>query len=221
MKCCAVVPAYNEERQIGEVVRGLQQFLDEVVVVDDGSSDRTASVAEEAGARVVRHPQNRGKGAAIQTGIQSVLSSNAEAFFLLDADAQHDWNEVTLFVQKMEASGASIVIGNRMGNTAGMPLIRKWTNQFTSWVVSKLCRQPIQDSQCGYRLIRKRVLGDLRLSLSRFDAESEFLIQAARAGHRIEQVPIRTIYLGTEKSKIHPVIDTIRFFKMVWRYRRP
>jgi len=220
MKCGALLPAYNEESHIAEVVQGLCQYVSTVIVVDDGSSDRTSEKAEQAGAQVIRHSHNQGKGAAIQTGLHAVQQSNLDVFFILDADAQHDWNEVPLFVQKMQQTGASIVIGNRMGNPANMPLIRKWTNQFTSWVVSRIAGQPISDSQCGYRLIHRRVLKDLSLTLSGFDAESEFLIQAARAGHKIEQVPIRAIYHGTEKSKINPFVDTLRFFKMAWKYRR-
>jgi len=219
MKICAIVPAYNEVNHIAQVVQGLQQYMETVIVVDDGSNDGTAEVAEKAGAFVLRHLSNLGKGAAIGTGIQQMQNSDVDAFFVLDADAQHDWHEVPMFVDKMEQSGASIVIGNRMKDTRKMPLIRKWTNQFTSWIVSKLCGQQMQDSQCGYRLIQKKVVADINLSFNRFDAESEFLIQAARAGHTIEEVQIKTIYLDEVVSKINPIIDTLRFFKMVWKYR--
>lgn len=220
MKTCAIIPAYNEADRIAEVVKGLRDFCDKVIVVDDGSSDATAQKAKDAGAHVLKHPANRGKGAAIFTGIQTFLQTDCDAFYVLDADAQHDWEEAPLFLTKMSQTGASIVIGNRMENPTKMPLIRKWTNQFTSWVVSKLCQQQLSDSQCGYRLIQRKVLDDLNLSLSRFDAESEILIQAARAGHKIEQVPIKSIYRGDEVSKINPIVDTIRFFRMAWKYRK-
>lgn len=220
MKICAIVPAYNEEDQIANVVQGLKKIIPSVIVVNDGSTDSTAKKASTAGAEVITHSVNQGKGAAIATGIQTFLKTENQAFIVLDADAQHDWNEVPSFVKKMESTGASIVIGNRMQNTANMPLIRKWTNQFTSWIVSKLCGQQISDTQCGFRLINKDVLKSIHLKFSRFDAESEFLIQAARAGHKIEQVSIKTIYRGDEVSKINPFIDTLRFFKMVWKYRK-
>lgn len=220
MKVCAIIPAFNEQDQIANVVKGLLNQLDRVYVVDDGSSDATANRALSAGAEVIQHAQNQGKGAAISTGIAAFLKTKDDAFVILDADAQHDWDEVDSFIQKMEETQASIVIGNRMKDTKEMPLVRKWTNQFTSWIVSKLCGQRIDDSQCGYRLIQRKVVEEIKLSLNRFDAESEFLIQAARAGHKIEQVGIKTIYRGDEVSKIHPIKDTIRFFQMVWKYRR-
>lgn len=220
MNVCAIIPAYNEQDQIGNVVRGIRKQVEQVYVIDDGSDDATAQKAKEAGATVISHLRNQGKGAAISTGIQAFLQTQNEAFVILDADAQHDWEELPAFIQKMEQTHADIVIGNRMRRTAGMPLIRKWTNQFTSSIISKLCGQTVEDSQCGYRLIQRNVVQDIKLSLHRFDAESEFLIQAARAGYKIEQVPIKTIYRGDESSKIKPIRDTIRFFKMVWKYRR-
>jgi len=220
MKICAIIPAYNEQDQIGNVVQGVLKHVDQVYVIDDGSTDTTAKNANHAGANVISHPRNQGKGAAISTGIKAFLKTNSDAFVILDADAQHDWDELPLFIQKMEQTSASIVLGNRMRQTKNMPLIRKWTNQFTSWVVSKLSGQRVEDSQCGYRLIQRKVVEEIQLSLTRFDAESEFLIQAARAGYKIEQVSIKTIYRGDEVSKINPIIDTVRFFKMVWKYRR-
>jgi DNA-binding transcriptional LysR family regulator len=102
-----------------------------------------------------------------------------------------------------------------------MPWLRKRTNQFTSWVLSRLAGQPIADSQCGYRLLHKSVAPDIRIETSHFETESEMLIQAGRAGHRIASVPVQTIYEGQEKqSKIRPCRDTIRFCKLVWRNRK-
>ena len=106
-----------------------------------------------------------------------------------------------------------------MTDTRDMPLVRKLTNQFTSWIASKLARQRIPDSQCGYRLLRRNVLQDLRFSTARFETETEMLIQAGRAGHKIVNVPIRTIYGGEARaSHIHPLRDSVRFFKLVAKY---
>jgi hypothetical protein len=105
-----------------------------------------------------------------------------------------------------------------MNDVRDMPRVRLWTNQFTSWVTGKLARQRIPDSQCGYRLLRRNVLEDLKFSTARFDTETEMLVQAGRAGHKIVNVPIRTIYEPGRASHVHPWHDTVRFFKLVRKY---
>jgi glycosyltransferase involved in cell wall biosynthesis len=214
----ALIPAYNEVARVGEVVAQVRPQVDEVIVVDDGSDDGTAAAAEKSGARVLRHEQNRGKGGAIATALDYFGRSDAEFAILLDADGQHDPVEIVKFVETAGREQADIVVGTRMGDTGAMPVVRRLTNEFTSWVTSRLARQRIPDSQCGYRLLRRNVLKDLRLSTARFETETEMLIQAARAGHRIISLPIRTIYESGHTSHIHPVRDTIRFFKFVRKY---
>lgn len=220
--CLALIPAFNEAARVAGVIAGARAFVSEVVVIDDGSADATGDVARSAGAHVLRHETNRGKGGAIQTGLDYLAQSDAEMAVLLDADGQHDPAEIPKFVEEARRSGASIVVGSRMSDTRAMPVVRKWTNQFTSWVTSRLAHQRVHDSQCGYRLVHRRVLPDLKFSTARFETETEMLIQAGRAGHRIAEVPVRTIY-GQEAraSHIHPLRDTVRFFKLVWKYRQP
>ena len=215
----ALIPAYNEAARVGDVVTRTRPQVDEVVVIDDGSSDETASVAEEAGAKVLRHERNRGKGAAIATALDYFGRSDAVWAILLDADGQHDPAEIRKFVEAAETEHADIVVGTRMSDVRDMPRVRLWTNQFTSWVTGKLARQNIPDSQCGYRLLRRCVLTDLKFSTARFDTETEMLIQAGRAGHRIVNVPIRTIYDPGRASHVHPWHDTVRFFKLIGKYR--
>jgi glycosyltransferase involved in cell wall biosynthesis len=214
----ALIPAYNEAARVGDVVAEARRHVDEVVVIDDGSNDGTAAAAEKAGARILRHEKNRGKGGAITTALDYFGRSDAEFAILLDADGQHDPSEITKFLEAARREQADIVVGNRMGDTEEMPVVRRLTNEFTSWVTSKLARQRIPDSQCGYRLLRRSVLKDLRLSTARFETETEMLIQAARAGHRIVDISIRTIYESDHASHVHPVRDTIRFFTFVRKY---
>jgi glycosyltransferase involved in cell wall biosynthesis len=221
MTVIAFIPAYNEATRLGEVVADVRSQVDEVVVIDDGSTDETIAMAEQAGARVLRHEQNLGKGAAIITGLDYFGRSDAEFAVFLDADGQHDSEEIPKFIEAARAMNADVVIGTRMAETQQMPLIRKLTNQFTSWMTSRLARQIIPDSQCGFRLIRRSVLPHLRLSSRHFETETETLIQAGRAGHKIVNVPIRTIYGDpTRASHIHPLRDTIRFFKLTAKYWR-
>ena len=215
----ALIPAFNEVARVADVVSRTRPHVSEVVLIDDGSVDQTASVAQAAGARVIRHQQNKGKGAAIITALECFDRSGVEFAVLLDADGQHDPAEIPKFIATAKQSGAVIVVGTRMSDTGDMPLARLWTNRFTSWVTGRLARQRIPDSQCGFRLLRRSVLPDLKLSTVRFETETEMLIQAGRAGHKIVGVPIRTIYEAGRTSHIHPLRDTVRFFKLVGKYR--
>jgi glycosyltransferase involved in cell wall biosynthesis len=214
----ALIPAYNEAARIGDVVAKTRTHVDEVVVIDDGSVDDTAGVAEKAGAKVLRHERNLGKGGAIATALDYFGRSDAEFAILLDADGQHDPAEIKKFVETARTENADIVVGTRMNDVREMPRVRLWTNQFTSWATGKLARQKIPDSQCGYRLMRRTVLKDLKFSTARFETETEMLIQAGRAGHRIAHVAIRTIYEAGRTSRIRPWHDSVRFFKLVRKY---
>lgn len=215
----AYIPAYNEAARVGSVIRQTASYARQVVVIDDGSTDATASVAEEAGAVVLRHSTNQGKGAAIQTALAHFAGSDAAYAVFLDADGQHDPAAIPAMVAAAEA-GADIVVGMREYQPGQMPMVRRWTNRFTSWLTSRLAGQRIPDSQCGFRLLRRTVLPHLHLRSRRFETETEMLIQAGRAGLRIVSVPIRTIYLPGRHSRIRPLCDTWRFLKMVVRYCR-
>jgi glycosyltransferase involved in cell wall biosynthesis len=216
----AFIPAYNEARRILSVIRAAQPHVTGVLVIDDGSTDDTAAVAEMAGARVLRHAGNHGKGAAIVTALTHFGGSDADYAIFLDADGQHDPAEIPQFVAAAKQTGAGLVIGNRMQHTEHMPWLRRTVNRFTSWLTGKLTRQRIADSQCGYRLLSRAVLPDLKLQTSHFETETEMLIQAGRAGHQIASVPVATIYFAGRSSRIRPWRDTVRFIQLAWRYCR-
>jgi glycosyltransferase involved in cell wall biosynthesis len=218
MKVCALVPVFNEAPHVGKVVTGSLAYVESVFVVDDGSSDRSGEIAREAGALVFRHSINCGKGEALKTGFAAILKEEKwDGVLVLDGDGQHDWNEIPRFVSCLVEGGYDIVLGNRMGDVQFMPLERKITNWLSSRVLSALTHQKIKDSQCGFRLIRTNVLKALALRTQRFDMESEMLLEAARKGFRIGDIPTATIY-GTEKSSVHPVLDTLRFVLVALRY---
>ncbi len=220
MRTLVVIPCKNLEAEVGDVVRGvlgLNLGLD-VVVVDDGSTDATSEAASRAGAVVLAHDVNLGKGAALRTGFEYAVENDYDAVVTMDGDGQHDPGAIPDFLDALENSGADIVIGTRMHAVGDMPGLRVWTNRTTSRVVSALSRQNIPDSQSGYRLIRVRVLRDIAGALvtTRYDTESELLIRAARRGYRISSVAIESIYTGTV-SHINPFIDTLRFIRLVVR----
>lgn len=216
-KSCALIPALNEEFRIKPVIEESLKHVDTVVVIDDGSSDNTGMVSEEKGAVVITHKINMGKGKSLRDGLDWAVKNNFDYIITLDADGQHLPHEIPPFIEKA-ASGADLVVGNRMTDIKTMPWLRKNTNLFMSWLVSKLAKVKIPDSQCGFRLIRANCWTKIspEIETTGFDFESEILIQAGRNGFNVDAVCISTVY-GDEKSKINPLTDTIRFFKMVLR----
>ena len=216
MNTCVLIPSYNEAKTVGRIIKDLKCKNLEVCVIDDGSTDDTASIAGSNGAVVLSHEKNKGKGASLREGFKYALKEGFDAVLIMDGDGQHDVNDVDKFFVKMETENADIVIGNRMSNAASMPLDRKVTNKFMSHIISKICGHVVPDTQCGFKLIKKKVLEDVILESSNFEVESEIIIKAAKKGFRIESVPVKTIY-NDETSKIKPLFDTIRFFAFLFR----
>ena len=215
----AVVPAYQEEKHIAEVVRRTLKQLPNVVVVDDGSTDATADEARTAGADVIVHEQNRGKGESIKSGFRYWLEHGSTYVIILDGDGQHLPEEIDRFLSAASSSGAKLLIGTRMNDVRAMPLVRRTVNRYMSRKISRLCGQEIPDTQCGFRMVHRDIIPNLLGGTERFDYETEMLILASRAGCRIASVPISTVY-SDEVSSIHPVRDTLRFFKLMRRYRK-
>ncbi len=216
-KYCAVIPAYNEAVHLAEVLRRLKTQLipENIVVVDDGSTDGTIAVAKNGGVTVVEHGLNLGKGRALRDGFEYAKGIRGlNAVLTLDADGQHDPSEIVRFIERFEKTGEDIIIGDRMSDTRKMPFIRKMTNKATSWVISMRAGCRIRDSQSGYRLISTSILRRIELVTEHFETESEILIKAARKGARIGSVPVSTIY-AMEESRINPWRDTMRFIKLV------
>jgi glycosyltransferase involved in cell wall biosynthesis len=213
----AILPALNAARFISDVVGEIRALHPElrVLVVDDGSTDGTAQTARDAGAEVIAHEVNRGKGEALKTGYRWAEQEGLDWVFTMDSDGQHLPAEMQGFLDAVQKDALDIVVGTRMDRTANMPWLRKKTNQFTSWVISRLAGCPIPDSQNGYRLYRVDCLRGLTLKTSRYDAESEILVRLARRGWRIGSAPVTTVY-GDEKSSINPLVDTGRFFRLVF-----
>jgi glycosyltransferase involved in cell wall biosynthesis len=213
----AILPAYNAARFLTEVIGEIRQLHPDlrVLVVDDGSGDETAATARAAGAEVLVHQVNKGKGEALKTGYDWARQQDLEWVFTMDSDGQHLPAEMQGFLDTATAGGFDVVVGTRMARTENMPWIRLKTNQFTSWVISRLAGQDIPDSQNGYRLYQVKCFEGLTLKTSRYDSESEILVRMSRKGYRIGSAPITTVY-GDEESSINPFVDTGRFFRLVF-----
>ncbi len=219
-KGCVLIPAFNEAGRIGEVVRRVREKVPFVLVVDDGSQDGTVEEARAAGAEVVRHETNRGKGVALATGFGRARAMGFDWVITMDADGQHSPDDLPKFIETYVRTGFPVLVGNRMADVRAMPIVRRWTNRFMSWLLSREMGQYVPDTQCGFRLYRGDVLPFLATASPRFAAESEALLHISALGLRIAPVPISTIYLEGRESHIRPVQDTWRFFRMLWAYRR-
>ena len=217
----AVIPAYHEEKHIGEVVRRTLKQLAHVVVVDDGSTDATAEEARKAGGEVIVHEHNLGKGESIKSGFRHWLERGIVYVVILDADGQHLPEEIQRFLDAAAAAPPTckLFVGTRMNDVREMPFVRRAVNRYMSRKISRACGQEIPDTQCGFRMVHREIIPGLLGGTTRFDYETEMLILASRAGCRIASVPISTVY-SDEVSSIHPVRDTIRFFKLMRRYKK-
>jgi len=216
MNIAIVIPAHNEAKTIGPLVEGVRALGYDCIVVDDGSVDNTGELAGAAHAKVLKTTTKNGKGNALKTGFDFVLKNGYEALIAMDGDGQHAPSDIAAFVACYQQTNADIVSGNRMQAPRGMPLLRRATNHFMSWLISLFCRQHIPDTQCGFRLIKSKVINAIKLESSDFEIETEVLIKASKKGFKIASVPIQTIYRD-EVSKIKPVRDTCRFIAYLWR----
>lgn len=216
MRVCVLIPSYNEAKTIGHLVRELKNKGLDILVVDDGSKDDTGRIARKEGAVVITYNENMGKGLALREGFRFVLNNGYDAVLTMDGDGQHSPEAVPYFLEQLTRTNSQIVVGNRMMEAKGMPPVRWLTNKLMSLCISSICGQKIPDTQCGYRLIKREVLEKIKLYTSKYEIESEILIEASQFKFIIDSIPIRTIYKG-EPSQIDPIVDTLRFIRFIFK----
>jgi glycosyltransferase involved in cell wall biosynthesis len=219
LRAAAVIPAFNEAGSITAVIDGVRPFVDRVIVVDDGSRDATAERARAAGAEVIAHQTNRGKGHAVRAGLARVLDGGFTHVLLLDGDMQHLPQEAASLLAEAERSGAEVVLGERRFNRDRMPASRYHANRIGSRVLSWFVGVPVQDTQCGFRVFRVDALRPLQLMATGYEIETEMLVKVRRRGGRVASVPVTAVYAG-QKSKLRPLPDTTRtcFLAVYYRY---
>jgi glycosyltransferase involved in cell wall biosynthesis len=219
MTICALIAAYDEGPRIAQVVAGIRPYVGHVVVVDDGSTDDTAGRAAAAGAEVLRHPENRGKGAAIRTGLSTITGRSYSHVLLLDGDMQHLPEDAPRLIEAASRDTGDFIVGERPFDRRTTPRARYYTNTISSWVIS-VCfiGQRVRDAQSGFRLIATDLLRRVRLSGRGYEIETEMLIKLARRGARIARVPISLRY-DEAPSKLRPLRDTTRTCFLAVRYR--
>jgi glycosyltransferase involved in cell wall biosynthesis len=211
-----VIPAFDAASTIESVALGLRASLPHamLIVVDDGSSDHTYDVAQGSCDRVVRLDVNHGKGAALRAGFVVALDAQVESVITIDADGQHDPARAPELIAALV--DADVVIGARE-RTRTMPLGRRVTNALASRAVGAIVGIDVPDAQSGYRAMRRDVLERVHATGDRYEYETEFLIEAARAGYRIASVGVPTMY-GTH-SHFRAWDDSVRVVRAIWRHR--
>jgi glycosyltransferase involved in cell wall biosynthesis len=200
----AVIAAYNEDRFIGSVVLKTRRYVDQVLVVDDGSADDTARIAEQAGATVIRHDCNRGKAEAVNTGLRRARELNAELVVLLDADGQHDPNEIPHLFEPIQNHQTDLVVGSRFLEVRSqIPRWRTFGQHALTLATNVASGMPLTDSQSGFRALSQKALQALNFrSEGGFSIESEMQFLAQKHGLTVQEVPISVIY--SEPSKRNP-----------------
>ncbi|MHA2064666.1 MAG: glycosyltransferase family 2 protein, partial [Candidatus Thorarchaeota archaeon] len=223
----AVICAFNEEDTIGSVVLRTKRYVDKVIVIDDGSNDKTAETAQLAGAKVVQHLTNGGKGEALKTGFEAVEKLDPDVVVCLDADCQHDPDDIPMVIAPILSGKADMVIASRYldcEHTKKIPRYRR----FGLWVLTKTSNfgsdVKVTDTQCGFRAFSGEALGKFGFRQTGFSIESEMLEDAIESGLRIQEVSIPTRYEGLDTSTEKPGkhgLGVLNFVINTLRERRP
>jgi glycosyltransferase involved in cell wall biosynthesis len=203
---CVVIPAFNASKTVGAVIHGALKYIQKVIVADDGSTDDTAAVASAAGAEVVSIGSNRGKGNALKTLFQHASNEGYAAVISMDADGQHDPEEMPKFLELYKQNPDCIIVGSRMGEKEKIPRARYNSMHIARFYVSLFANQFIEDTQCGYRLYPLAIVRGIKLVTEKYVTESELLMKAGDMGKQIRFVNIKTIY-GEAGSHFRPITD--------------
>ena len=218
-RIAAAIPAFQAAASVADVVRRTRAVIEEVLVVDDGSTDGTGDAARGAGADVVAHPANRGKGAALVTAFRTLFGRGCDAVVTVDADSQHLPEEIPRLLEAARG-GADLVLGTRDHLFAEMVAARRVANRLSSWAISWAAGQRLSDVQTGFRLYTRRVVEATGFPETRFDAESAVVVRASRRGFRIVTVPVRLGFAdGRTTSHYRPLVDSLRIARSVMRAR--
>ncbi|MCF7894557.1 MAG: glycosyltransferase family 2 protein [Candidatus Omnitrophica bacterium] len=219
MKIWAIIPAYNEADDLAKFLVKIKKKNLSILVVDDGSTDNSYQVAKRYADIVIKNQKNFGKGLSLRKGINYLINNKYFDYLItMDADGQHSPDNLDNFIGQAK-QGSLFVIGNRMENPGNMPKTRIVTNCFMSWLISKIVKQDIPDTQCGYRLIKREVIENLTIKTKKFEIESEMLINASKLGYPIKSIPIKSIYHKNVSSKIKPISDSFRFIKFILKLK--
>jgi glycosyltransferase involved in cell wall biosynthesis len=205
-----IIPAFNEELSIGSVVLGAKEFSNQVLVVDDGSRDRTAALAAMAGAEVIRLPANTGKANALMTGFRQASLTGFDAFVTLDADGQHDPRDIGRVVTPVLEGKADLVIGSRfLDGKGGIPPHRKAGQKVLNGLTNFACERKITDSQSGFRALSRRAVHNMDFESERYNVESDMIYHFLGRGLCVREVPISANYEVPNGHKENPIVHGV------------
>lgn len=216
MKITIVMPAFNESRRIGEVLKELQKSKLPIVVVDDGSKDSTFAEVKKYKVTAFRHKINLGKGAALKTGCDAAFCLGAEAIIMMDSDGQHTVSDLPKFIKALESKNYDIIFGSRNLNM-GVPLVRYLGNKFASILVSHLFGIYITDLICGYRAFTKKAYQQVRWLSSGYGVETEMVIRSGDKKLRRCEVLVETVYHDNFKGVT--ILDAIGILTNVLKWK--
>lgn len=198
------MPAYNEERYIGSVILKAKQYADEVIVLDDGSTDDTSEIARLAGATVIQHEENRGYGAAIQSLLAAAKKKNPDILVLLDADAQHNPDEIPSLIKPIISEDSDLVVGSRKQQRGQIPAYRRTGLRVISYFSGILSREKLSDTESGFRVFSRKAIAVLEPRESGMAVSAETIADAAAKGLKITEVPISIAYTE-DGSTLNPI----------------
>lgn len=214
IKIAAVIPFYNERDFIRNVISETLNYTDIIIAVDDGSTDNSSEqIIDLKKVILISNEKNFGKGYSLRKGFEKAIELNSQLIVTLDADGQHKPGIIPELLNKI--SDCDIVIGNRMDDVKNMPLQRIFSNRITSYLLSKKLGVQIKDSQCGFRVYKRKVLESVKTTFNGFEAESEILVYAARKNFKIKFVDIPTVY-ENQNSKMKAWQAIKGFLKVLW-----
>jgi glycosyltransferase involved in cell wall biosynthesis len=212
-KIIAGMPAFNEAKYIGSLVLQTRQYVDEIIVIDDGSTDNTAEIARLAGARVIQHPHNQGYGAAIQSIFTEAKKIDPDILVIIDADAQHNPQEIPDIVKPIH-EGFDLVIGSRHEQAEKIPFYRRIGQRLILHSVKVISRDKLTDSECGFRAFSRKAINTLELRENGMAVSAETVSQADRENLKVTQVPISVTY-SKDSSTLNPVRHGLGVFTRV------
>jgi glycosyltransferase involved in cell wall biosynthesis len=214
-RICAVIPFYNEETHLQDVVNKVLKYVDKVILVNDGSTDNSIKLVEKTDRIIIiSHNANLGKGSALKTGFEQSIKIKSEITITIDADNQHDPTFIPELAKKIEQFDC--VIGNRIKTKSSMPIHRRLSNYLTSKILSIKTGFNILDSQSGFRAFKTKILFNILPHYSGFEAESEMIVKISKNNYSLGFTEISTIY-GKDDSKMKAIPTIIGFMKVILR----